>query len=96
MLADDDARLLVDPLEQRRADADIRRAADDGVVRVDAERREERVHRAAHALVEARLAPENFRERAVQQEIDRQVFAPNAGLPRPLDAFRSRRPCSPA
>ena len=67
-VADDDAGLLVDVLEQGRADGDVARTADDGVVGIDAERREEGVHRAAHAPVEAGVAGEDLRQRAVDED----------------------------
>ena len=73
MLADHDAGLAVDALEQGRADGDVARAADDGVVGHDAEGREEGVHGAAHAVVEAGLAAEDLRQRAVEHEVDGQV-----------------------
>ena len=73
-VGDDDARLAVDALEQRRARGDRARAADDGVVRIDAERREEGVHRAAESAVEAGLAREDLAVRAVDEEAERQVL----------------------
>ena len=60
-VGNDNARFLVDLLEQRRADRNIARSAYDGVVRVDAERREKCMHGAAHAFVEPGLAAENLR-----------------------------------
>ena len=73
-VAYDDAVLAVDLLEQRRANGDVGRTADDGVVRVDAEGQEEGVHRAAEALVEAGFLGEDLGQRAVDQEVDRQVL----------------------
>src|SRR5205823_2964523 len=52
----------------------IRRAAHDGVVGVDAEWSKEGVHGAAHALVEARLPAEDLRQRAIQEEINSQTL----------------------
>ena len=69
-VGDDDAGPAVDALEQRRAGRDIGRAADDRVVRHDSEGREESVHRAAHALVEAGSAGEDLGQRAVKGEIE--------------------------
>ena len=57
-----------------------RRAADDRVVRIDAERREEGVHRAAQAAVEAGVAGEDLGQRAVDDEIDRQVLRRSRGI----------------
>ena len=74
MLAITMPRLLVDVLEERRADGDVGRAADDRVVRIDAERREEGVHRAAEAAVDAGVAGEDLGQRAVDDEVDRQVL----------------------
>ena len=73
MLAHHDAALAVHPLEERRARRNRTRAAHDGVVGIDAERREEGVHRAAHAAVEAGLAREDLAERAEDDELDGQV-----------------------
>ncbi len=72
-VGDDDALLLVDVLEQGGADRDVPGSADDRVVGIDAQGREEGVHRAAHALVQSRLAAEDFREGPVDQVIDRQI-----------------------
>ena len=73
-VADDEAVFVVDLLIQRSAGRDGRGAADDGVVRIHAEGQEERVHGAAHAHVEAGLAGEDFRQRAVQDEADGQLL----------------------
>ena len=53
---------------ERRAGRNVRASADKRVVRVNAEGNEEGVHAAAHALVEACLAAEDFREQAVEQD----------------------------
>ena len=73
-VADDDAVLAVDLFVQGRADRDIGRAADDGVVRIDAERQEEGVHRAAQTAVETGVLGEDLRQRTVEQEVDSQVL----------------------
>ena len=70
----DDAALAVHALEQRRARRDARRAAHDGVVRINAKRREEGVHGAAQAAVEAGLAGEDFRHGAIEQEFNGQLL----------------------
>ena len=70
-------------------------AAHDGVVRVDAEGREEGVHRAAQAAVEAGLAGEDLAVSAVDQELDGQFpdRAPVAFLERAQNrAVRGRTP----
>src|SRR5690606_37053892 len=65
---DRDARLALHSLVERRADRDVRAAADERVVEIDSERREERVHRAAEPASEARLAPEDLREEPIREE----------------------------
>jgi len=72
-IGDDHARLAVDFLIQGRADRDVSRATDNGVVGVDAKRQEEGMHRAAQALVEAGLLGKDLGQRAVDEEIDRQL-----------------------
>ncbi|MPM09884.1 hypothetical protein SDC9_56207 [bioreactor metagenome] len=69
-VADDHARFFVDEFKERRARSDAAAAADDGVVRVDAKRRKERVHRTAKSLIEAVFAGKGFAHHAVQQEVD--------------------------
>ena len=70
----DDAGLAVDALIERRAHGDGAAAADDGVVGIDAKGREEGVHGAAQAAVEAGLAGEDLAHRAVKQEVDGQIL----------------------
>ena len=55
-------------------------AADDGVVGIDAEGREEGVHGAAQAAVEAGLPGEDLGHRAVEQEVDGDVLDALVGL----------------
>ena len=71
---DDDAGAAVHALEERRAGRDPGRAADDGVVRHAAERREEGVHGAAEPAVQAGTPPEHLRHEAVHHEVDGQVL----------------------
>ncbi len=89
-VGDHDARLLVDVLEQRRPHGDVGRPADDRVVRIDAERREKRVHRAAEAAVDARVAGEDLRQRSVDDKIDRQVL--RSSRRRPFSTTRKHSP----
>ena len=56
----DDAGLRLYALVERRTGGDRCRSADDRVVRIDPERREERVHAPAHAAVEARRTTEDL------------------------------------
>src|SRR5690606_27284732 len=72
-VADHDAWLAIDVLEECRPNRDVRRTSDDGVVRIDAKRGKERVHGAAHPLVEPHLAREDFTQRTKQQEVDGQI-----------------------
>ena len=60
----------VQALVERRAGRDRRGSADDRVVRVDAEGREERVHAPGETAVEAGLAAQDLREQPVEQEAD--------------------------
>ena len=69
-VGDDDAFLAVDLLVESGSHGNRAGTADDGVVRVDSERSEERVHRSAKALVEAGRAGEYLRHRPVKQETD--------------------------
>ena len=73
-VAHDDAGLAVHPLEEGGPGSDRTRAAHDGIVGVAAKGREEGVHRAAHAAVEAGLLGEQLAERAEDQELDGQVL----------------------
>ena len=66
----DDTGFAVYFLIEGRADGDTAAAAYDGVVRVDAERREEGVHAAAQSFVESGRTGKNFGQCAVQQEAD--------------------------
>lgn len=70
----DDARLAVHFLIEGCAHGDAAAAAHDRVVRIDAERREERVHTAAQTLVESGRAGEYLGQRPVKQEADTQLF----------------------
>ena len=67
-VGDGDAVFAEELLGERGAGRDSGRAADDGVVGIGAEGREEGVHRAAHAAVEAVRAHEDFRQQAEQQK----------------------------
>ena len=69
-VGDDDALLAVDFLVEGRAHGDGAGTAHDGVVRIDAEGGEERVHGSAQALVEAGRTGEDLRHRPVQEEAD--------------------------
>ena len=71
------ARLAVHFLVQGRTYCDAAATAYDGVVRVDAERREEGMHTSAEAFVEPGRAGEYLGQRAVQQEADTQFFVRN-------------------
>ena len=73
-VADDDALLIVVLLIQRSARCDRSGAADDGVVGVDAERQEERVHGAAHAVMEAVFTGKDLGDGAIEQEADGQLL----------------------
>ena len=73
-VADDDALLVIVLLIQGSTGRDGSGAADDGVVGIDAERQEEGVHRAAHAVMEAVLTGEDLRDGAIQQEADGQLL----------------------
>ncbi len=73
-VGDDDAGLRVDFLEESGAGRDVRGSADDCVVRVDAERGEEGVHRAAESLVEAGLPGEDLGEGSVHEEVGREFL----------------------
>ena len=73
-VGDHDAAALVDVLEERRADGDVGRTAHDRVVRIDAERRKEGVHRTAEAAVDTGVAGKDLGQRAVDDEVDRQVL----------------------
>ena len=68
-VGDDDARLAVDPLEQRRSRRDVGRAADYGIVRHGSEGREESVHGASEAPVESGLAGEYLGEGSEEDKI---------------------------
>ncbi len=81
----DDAGLPVDALEERRPGCDRAGAADDGIVRIDAEGREEGVHRAAQAAIEAGFTREDFAVRAVDEEPEGKV------LHRSAEALLDRR-----
>ena len=63
---DDDSGLAIHTLEERRTRRDRSGAADDGVVRVDAEWGEEGVHGAAEPAIEARFAREDLAVGAVR------------------------------
>ena len=84
-VADDDALLVVVLLVQRSARCDRSGAADDGVVRVDAERQEERVHGAAHAVMEAVFTGKDLGNGAVEQEANGK-FLDIAGIGKLLDS----------
>ena len=84
-VADDDALLVVVLLVQRSARCDRSGAADDGVVRVDAERQEERVHGAAHAVMEAVFTGKDLGDGAIEQEADGQLLDV-AGVGKLLDS----------
>ena len=73
-IADHQARLAVDTLVEGCAHGDIRRAANNRIVRVDPKRRKERMHGAAHAFVEARFAPKDLRQCSVKQKVDGEFF----------------------
>ena len=73
-VGDADTVLLIDFLEERRACRDGCGAAYDGVVRVNAEREEESVHRTAETLVEAGLSCKDFSKSAVNEEVDGKFF----------------------
>ena len=60
MLATTMPGLRLTRLKSAAPGGDVARAADDGVVGIDAEGREEGVHRAAQAAVEAGLAGEDL------------------------------------
>src|SRR6266545_6774339 len=66
----DSAAVVEQSLVQRGAGRDRCRPADDRIVRVDAELREEGMHAAAEPEVEARAAPEDLRQQPVEEELD--------------------------
>ena len=80
-VGDDDALLPVDLLIQGRTYGDGAAAAHDGVVRIDAKRGEEGMHRSAQTLVETGRAGENLGDGTVDQEADTELFG------RALEAF---------
>ena len=73
-VADDDALLVVVLLVQRSACRNGGGAADDGVVGIDAERQEEGVHGAAHAVMEAVFTGKDLGDSAIEQETDSQLL----------------------
>ncbi len=93
-VAHDDAAFAVHSLEEGRPWRNRTRAAHDGVVGIAPERREEGVHRAAHAAVEAGLLGEQLAERAEDDELDGQIRdrAAMVLLQRPEDRAVQIRP----
>ena len=73
-IRDDDAGLSVYPLEKRRSERHGSRSADDRVVRVYSERREENVHGAAQSALKAGVLREYLGENSVEQEVDRELL----------------------
>ena len=69
-VGDDDAGPPVDALEERAAHGNVPRSADDGVVGHHAKGREESMHGAAHALVEAGATAEYFGKCTIQHKVD--------------------------
>ena len=82
-VGDDDAFLAVDLLVESGSHGNRAGTAHNGVVRVDSERSEERVHRSAQTLVEAGRAGENLGHRSVEQEADSEFLGvlPVVGFP---------------
>ena len=76
-----DARLAIHSLEECCAGSDGTGPADDGVVGVDAEGREKRVHGAAQSAVQPGLAGEDLAVGAVDEEAEREIPDP-AGVSR--------------
>ncbi len=79
-VADDDAGLLVDVFIEGRAHRDVTRAPNNGVVRHDAEGREEGVHGATHTAVEAVVFGEDLRQRAIDEVVHGQVLRGAGGV----------------
>ena len=73
-VADDNTLLVVILLVQCSARCNRSGTADDCIVGVDAERQEERVHGAAHAVMEAVFTGEDLSNGAVEQEADGQLL----------------------
>ena len=83
--------LRFDLFEKCSAGRNGARAADDGVIGVNAERQKKGMHRAAEALVKTGFLGKNLSQRTVNEKFDRQLFdrktAAAIGL---LDYFVSR------
>ena len=71
-VADYNAGFTVDSLEERGARRNGTGTANNRVIRIDAEGREEGVHRAAHAPVQSGVPREHFRVGPVDQKPPRQ------------------------